>query len=112
MIANSQVTSLGSPSVTEAKMVLAPEYEGVGTDFSSLDSAELRLQQQDPMDYWLEQIFYRAPALRTLKLSFSSSGTSSLTASMVVPKLAVFELSGLSAPAEQILAMLACSRGL
>jgi hypothetical protein len=111
MIANSQVTSLGSPSVTEATMVLIPGYEGQEADFSSLDKAELRLQQQDTMDYWLEQTFYRAPALRTLKLSFSSSGTSFLTASMVVPKLAEFELSGLSTSADQILAMLACSEG-
>jgi hypothetical protein len=110
MIAHSQVTSLGSPSVAETTMVLNPEYEGLETDFSSLDSVELRLRQQDTTDYWLEQIFYRAPALRALKLSFSPPCTSSLTASMVVPKFAEFELSGLSTTAEQLLAMLACSK--
>jgi hypothetical protein len=110
MIVNSQVTSLGSPSVTEATIVLSPEYKGQETDFSSLHSVELRLGQQDAADYWLEQIFYKAPALRTLTLSFSPSCTLSLTASMVVPKLTTFELSGLSTSAEQILATLACSR--
>jgi hypothetical protein len=111
MIANTQVTSLGSPSATEATMVLKSEYEGQKTDFSSLDSVELRLEQQDTTDYWLEQIFYKAPALRALRLLISPPCTSSLTARMVVPALAEFELSRLSTSAEQIVAMLACSRG-
>jgi hypothetical protein len=110
MIAHSYVNSLASPSVTEATMVLSTEYEGPETDFSSLDSVDLRLDQKDETDYWLEQIFYKAPALRTLKLSFSSSDIPSLTASMVVPRLANLELSRLSTSAEQILAMLARSR--
>ena len=112
MIAHSYVNSLASPSVTEETMVLSPGYEGPETDFSSLDSVDLRLGQQDETDYWLEQIFYKAPALRALKLSFSPSCILSpcLTARTVVPNFTNFELSGLSTSAEQILAMLACSK--
>jgi len=110
MIANSQVTSLGGPSVTEATMVLSPDYEGQETDFASLRSIELRLGQQDAADYYLEQAFYRAPTLRSLKLSVWPSYTPSLTATMVVPALAEFEICRLSTSTEQVLAMLACSR--
>jgi len=110
MIANSQVTSLGGPSVTEATIELSPDYEGQETDFSPLGSVELRLGQQDAADYWLEQIFYKAPTLRSIKMSCWPSYTPSLTATMVVPALAEFEICCLSTSAEQILAMLACSK--
>jgi hypothetical protein len=110
MIANSQVTSLGGPSVTEATIKLSPEYKGQKTDFSSLGSVELRLGQQDAADYWLEQIFYEAPALESIKMSCWPSYTTSLIATMVVAALAEFEICCLSTSAEQILAMLACSK--
>jgi hypothetical protein len=110
MIANSQVTSLGGPNVTEALTVLSPDYEGQQTEFSSLQLVELRLGQQDAADYWLEQIFYKAPTLRSLKISFWPSYRPSLTATMVVPALTEFEICRLSTSTEQILAMLACSK--
>ena len=110
MIAHSQVNSLGVPLVTEATMVLSPEYEGQETDFSSLRSVELRLEQQDETDYWLEQIFYKAPALQTIKLTLGRSCTFCLAADMVVPALTSFELSRLSTSAEQILAMISHSK--
>jgi hypothetical protein len=110
MIASSQVTSLGGPNVTEATMILSPDYEGQETDFSSLQLVELRLGQQDAADYWLEQVFYKAPTLRSLKISVWPSYTPSLTATMVVPALTEFEICRLSTSTEQILAMLACSK--
>ena len=111
LIANPVETiSVGSPIVAEAMFLLSPHFEGQETDFSLLREAGLNLACQDAASYWLDQMFYKAPALRAIQLAVSPPCTSSLTASMVVPRFTKFELSRRSTSAEQILAMLACSR--
>lgn len=62
--------------------------------------------------YWLEQLFYKAAKLETLRLFVSGSLSSSpcLDAGRVVPRLAELELSGTALSAEDLLAVLAASK--
>lgn len=65
---------------------------------------------QEAQSYWLQQIFYKASELKTLKLSITNSQDQQLQAGMVVPKLTEFSLSGSRISAGDLLAMIGSSR--
>lgn len=101
--------SVGSPVIREAVIELNKTYEGRETRFSSFRSAYLQLGQE-AQSYWLQQIFYKASELKTLKLSITNSQDQQLQAGMVVPKLTEFSLSGSRISAGDLLAMIGSSR--
>ena len=105
-------SALGEPKIKEAIIELFPEYQGVeqGMEFSLLHSADLLLGCE-ATPYWLEQVFYKATALKILELSIQHPGGPWLTAGrVVVPKLTTFALSHTRISAKDILAMIASSK--
>ena len=100
---------LASPTVQEAIIGLCAERQGQDVGFSILRSASLSLEC-NAISYWLEQIFYYAPALRRLKLAIASPWSTSLDAARVVPKLTDFELAHTTISARAIIAVLTCSK--
>jgi len=101
--------SIGSPFIREAVIELDTTYEGGETRFSRLRSACLQLGQE-AQSYWLQQIFYKASELKTLKLSITNSQDQQLQAGLVIPKLTEFSLSGSRISAGDLLAMIGSSR--
>ena len=105
------VSSLCSPSVREVSFELSESFDNQGLPSSKLRTADVALDS-GAAPYWLEQLFYNATKLETLKLyvrDFLSSG-SCLDAVRVVPRLAEVKLSGTALSAEDLLAMLAASK--
>lgn len=102
-------TSLASPMVTEAILGLSIERQGQGVGFSLLRSAALWLGSSDAAIYWLEQLFYHAPALQSLKLSITDPQRTPLDLARVTCRLTDFELSHTAISAEALIAMLASS---
>lgn len=101
--------SVGSPVIREAVIGIDKTYEEGETRFSRLRSACLQLGQE-AQSYWLQQIFYKASELKTLKLSITNSQDRQLEAGIVIPKLTEFSLSGSRISAGDLLAMIGSSR--
>jgi hypothetical protein len=105
------VSSLCSPSVREVSFELSDGFDNQGLPSSKLRTADVALDS-GAAPYWLEQLFYNATRLETLRLyvrDFLSSG-SWLDTGRVVPRLAELKLSGTELSAEDLLAMLAASK--
>jgi hypothetical protein len=60
--------------------------------------------------YWLQQIFYKATELKTLKLALRNPEHQHLEAGIVVPKLTEFSLCNSRISAADLLAMMASSK--
>ena len=101
--------SLASPLIREAALELNKSYRGGETRSSRLRSADLQLGQEAQV-YWLQQIFYKATELKTLKLSLRNSQDQQLEAGMIVPELAEFSLHNSRISASDLLAMIASSK--
>lgn len=101
--------SVASPVIREAVIELDKSYQGCETRFSRLGSAVLQLGQEARL-YWLQQIFYKASELETLKLSLRTSQNQQLEAGMVVPRLTEFFLGNSRISANDLLAMIASSK--
>ena len=101
--------SLTGPFIREAVIELDTACQGEDTPFSKLRSADLQLGQEAQL-YWLHQIFYKAPELKTLKLALRTSEVQQLEAEMAVPKLTEFSLCALKISANDLLAMIASSK--
>lgn len=107
-----QGTSIGNPSVWDAILEISPDRGHQTNVTSALLSAELRLGRE-ATEYWLEQVFYNAPILRSLFLSIARPWGESLVGLVpdrVVPKLTEFTMAATTIPASKILAMLASSK--
>jgi hypothetical protein len=101
--------SVASPVIREAVIEVDTTYQGGETRFSTLRSAVLQLGQEAQL-YWLQQIFYKASELKTLKLSLRTSQNQRLEAGMVVPRLTEFFLSNSRISADDLVAMIASSK--
>jgi hypothetical protein len=101
--------SVASPVIREAVLEIDKAYQGGETQFSKLRAAEMQLGQEAQL-YWLQQIFYKAPELKTLKLSLRNSQDHQLEAGMVVPRLTEFSLGSSRISANDLLAMTASSK--
>lgn len=102
-----------SQSVIEATVRLSPQHQGQGVGFSMLSSAKLCLAS-NAASYWSEQLFYHAPILEDLTLSFdkpwSAQHDSMLSAGKPNLKLVQLNLSMSILPAHIVLTILANSK--
>jgi hypothetical protein len=104
--------SLACPRAEEATIELIEDYSGQETAFSMLRSADI-LIEYDAATYWLEQIFYGAPNLKTLSLTVQQQSPGPwLALDCVVPALREFTLSQVQTAisTQDLLAMLASSK--
>lgn len=102
-----------SQSVMEATVHLSPQHQGQGVEFSMLSSAELCLASYAE-SYWSKRLFYHAPNLKDLKLSFdkpwSAQHDSMLSAGRPILKLTQLDFSMSTLPAPIVLTILANSK--
>jgi hypothetical protein len=102
--------SVGSPQAREAIILVDPAYQGESTQVSMLRSANIKLGR-GVKSYWLEQIFYGATQLKTLKLTLRTSEDQQLDAEKVVPSLEDFSLCHTWISGDDLLAMIVSSKG-
>ncbi|KAF2797157.1 hypothetical protein K505DRAFT_358666 [Melanomma pulvis-pyrius CBS 109.77] len=102
-----------SQSVIEATVRLSPQHQGQDVGFSLLSSAELCFASNDA-SYWSEQLFYHAPALEDLTLSFDKPWSAQHGSMFSVGKpnlqLIQLNLSMSTLPAHIVLTILANSK--
>lgn len=101
--------SVGSPVIREAVIEVGAAYQGEETRLSKLRTANVQLGNE-AQSYWLQQIFYKATELETLKLSLRTSQDQQLQAGKVVPKLTELSLCNSRISASDLLAMIASSK--
>lgn len=103
-----------TPTTTIISAEFSTERQGQGVGFSLLHRAELRLND-DFSSYWSTQIFYYAPALEQLELSFQEPGRMRksdqlVSPTMPLPKLQRLEISVAVLSAQTVMAILSNSR--
>jgi hypothetical protein len=105
--------SISSPSVRETSFELSGIHDNKDLPFSRLHTADAVLDP-DSVKYWLEQLFYNAIRLQTLRLCVKGPWPSDswFDTRRVVPKLVELNLNGTHTgfSADNLLAMLSASK--